>query len=243
MFTRTGSADLRDGSGPSAVERPSHGSFSTPFGELFIVCTGMRDSPEDLLAGRITFEIVRRVFTSIHDRLPEELFRDSVKEANDTLYERTGMGISPHGHGVDLAAALFDTGDRKTGLMCHVGSSRIYRVRNGAVSRLTQDHVIPGGPFFRDPEEAYYEKLTGGRRLVTRTIGSRREVEPQIGGFDLLQGDRYVIAAGCPPGSLAARDLLAFRSRGTECCAMMISDLVRARITDSLPVIQVVDLE
>lgn len=208
-----------------------------------MVCTGKCGSREDARAGSITFEIMRRVFGSIRDSSPEDLFRISVREANGTLYETTGRGTCPLGHGVDLAAALLDTGERRQGLMCHVGCSRIYRMRNGAVSRLTQDHLIPGGPFFFDPEEEIYERLTGSRRLVTRSIGSRMEVEPQIGDFDLLRGDRYVIAAGCPPGSLGARDLLAFRGSEPESFAFMVSDLVRARREESLPVIQVVDLE
>lgn len=61
-------------------------------------------------------------------------------------------------------------------ILCHVADSRAYRLRGSALTQLTQDHKVVGGP------------------QTARAVGER-ELEPEIQLLDLAQGDRVLICS------------------------------------------------
>ena len=80
--------------------------------------------------------------------------------------------------------------------IAHVGDSRAYRYRGGALERLTSDHSYV-------QEEIDAGRLTEQearehprRNLITRSVGSREEVEVDVVATDLREGDAFHLHRG-----------------------------------------------
>jgi serine/threonine protein phosphatase PrpC len=77
----------------------------------------------------------------------------------------------------------------------HVGDSRLYLVRDGAVYRLTEDHTIVNEQLRRGlitPEEAAQSPKTG---MVTRTVGFFDAAQTETLHTELRPGDRFVLCS------------------------------------------------
>lgn len=79
--------------------------------------------------------------------------------------------------------------------VAHVGDSRAYRLRNGAMELLTQDHtwvneqVVAG---YISEEQARNHPL---KNVVTRALGGESEVVVDIQEVDVEVGDRYLLCS------------------------------------------------
>ncbi|MHC4391779.1 MAG: PP2C family protein-serine/threonine phosphatase, partial [Planctomycetota bacterium] len=74
-------------------------------------------------------------------------------------------------------------------ILAHIGDSRIYRVRDGVIEALTEDHsVLTAAP------------TKGGgksrkRKYVTRALGTRPRVLPELKTTDALPGDFFILCS------------------------------------------------
>ncbi|MFO8183668.1 MAG: hypothetical protein R6U39_05790 [Candidatus Aegiribacteria sp.] len=219
-----------------------HGQMDTPYGSLCMVCTGMSGPPENVMAGCITFEIIRRVFTSVRGRAASELIESAVREANDVLYSMVESNRYPHGMGADLVALLIEPEKLHESLVCHVGCNRAYRIRKGTVSRLTHDHFRLGGILERAPsgtDSEWHIEQTG---IVTRSIGTDREVEPEIMEIDVDHGDRYVLCDRCVSDRMTDSDFLELYHNDPREYASRILEFAGTGNGGRNPVVQVVDV-
>ena len=76
----------------------------------------------------------------------------------------------------------------------HVGDVRAYRIRQGALSRLTRDHSLveemrAARPDISDEDLSKFAH----RNVVTRALGSKGEVDPTIHQDNFEQGDIYML--------------------------------------------------
>ncbi|MEQ8661106.1 MAG: DUF1631 family protein, partial [Gammaproteobacteria bacterium] len=88
--------------------------------------------------------------------------------ANEAIFATAQARAECEGMGTTLVAARFD-GERVT--MAHVGDSRLYRLRDGALVQLTSDHslrqqLVDQG--FITPEEA---RTSTRKNYITRAVG------------------------------------------------------------------------
>jgi protein phosphatase len=111
-----------------------------------------------------------------------------IKKANEHIHALSIKNERWHGMGTTLCLALLH-GEK---LICaHVGDSRIYRIRNGKLQRLTQDHslkdeLIAKGEFDESLTFLY-------KNVITRAIGTHPNVIPEIKTLDTLPGDIYFL--------------------------------------------------
>jgi protein phosphatase len=63
----------------------------------------------------------------------------AVEHANDEIFRAAAANTSQRGMGTTVAALHFSEGFAN---LCHVGDSRIYRIRGDRIERLTEDHSI-----------------------------------------------------------------------------------------------------
>src|SRR5581483_11552686 len=104
---------------------------------------------------------------------PERLTQ-LIQEANRRVYERATADPSTSGMGTTMTVALVEGAEVTIG---HVGDSRAYLVRNGALEQLTEDHslvneLLKSGKLSREEAETHPQ-----RSVITRAVGTDPDVD------------------------------------------------------------------
>ena len=120
------------------------------------------------------------------------LMRRAVINANSYIFGTAQDDAQCQGMGTTVVTALFYD-DKIT--IAHVGDSRMYRLRNGALEQVTSDHslvqeLIDRG--FFTPEEAMENTP---KNLVTRALGIEEAVEVDVAEAAVVPGDIYLLCS------------------------------------------------
>lgn len=96
------------------------------------------------------------------------------------------------GMGTTLVVGVFQ---QERLILGHIGDSRCYRLRDGALQQITRDHSwlqeqIDAG--LLSPEEA---AASGYRNLVTRALGVDAAVQVEINEFPVQAGDLFILCS------------------------------------------------
>lgn len=118
--------------------------------------------------------------------------REAIKQANETIYDAASRHSEYSGMGTTIVTGLFHD-NRLT--IAHVGDSRIYRIRNGTLERMTSDHnllqeLVDRG--FYSQEEA---ETSLSKNLVTRALGIERSVAVDITEIDVIPNDLFILCS------------------------------------------------
>lgn len=82
-----------------------------------------------------------------------------------------------------------------TAFVVHVGDSRGYLVRDGEIRQLTEDHSMVN-ELVRSGKMTWAEaRASRHRHVITRAVGLYPTVQPSLGSFDLLPGDRILLCS------------------------------------------------
>jgi serine/threonine protein phosphatase PrpC len=122
----------------------------------------------------------------------ERLLHDQILKANTSIYQAAQSQPQYAGMGTTLVTCLFYD-NRMT--VAHLGDSRLYRMRDGALTQITRDHSllqeqIDSGLI--TPEQA---KTAQHRNLVTKALGIDPVVEPEIREYRTAPGDIYLLCS------------------------------------------------
>ena len=115
-----------------------------------------------------------------------KLINSAVEYANLVVYEKAKEIIELKDMGTTLEICLIYNNKAYIG---HVGDSRIYRIRNNSIKRLTTDHsyveqLIKEGKITK--EESYNHPK---KNMLLKALGCRSLVEPEILCRPFLKGD------------------------------------------------------
>jgi len=154
---------------------------------LYAVADGMGGHRAGEVASATAIDALKAAFA---DGVPLD---QAVVEANAAVFEKASGNLDLRGMGTTLtAAALLD--DRRV-LLGHVGDSRAYLMRDGGVTRITEDHSLVE-QLVREgrlrPEEAASHPQ---KAIITRALGIDPEVEVDTYPLDLLPGDRLLLCS------------------------------------------------
>lgn len=125
-----------------------------------------------------------------------------IVEANRRIWERALADPATAGMGTTVTAALVDT-DSGTVAIGHVGDSRAYLLRGGALEQLTTDHslvaeLVSSGVL--TPEEAERHPQ---RSAITRALGTEPVVDVEVLTIAGEPGDLYLLCSDGLPTMLA----------------------------------------
>ena len=116
----------------------------------------------------------------------------AVTEAADRLTEMAREDSALRGTGTTVVALLFD--GARIGIL-HVGDSRAYRVRGGALERLTRDHTLVQA-LVDEGRISLEEAAEHPRRsMLMRTLQDGTTVEPELYEREGEAGDRYLVCS------------------------------------------------
>lgn len=158
---------------------------------LFVVADGMGGAQ----AGEVASGLVVAAFGDFHeaDHLGgTERLAAVIREANRRIYERATNDAEASGMGTTVTAALIE-GDRIA--VAHVGDSRAYRIRDGKLEQLTQDHSLVGDLVRSGrltPEEA---DVHPQRSVITRALGTDPDVDVDTAVHEAQPGDVLLLCS------------------------------------------------
>ncbi len=125
-------------------------------------------------------------------RARETLLKEQVLAANNAIMQAAQKRPECEGMGTTVVAALFREGKVS---VAHLGDSRLYRLREGKLDLLTRDHSLLQEQLDQGmltPEEA---KTSHHRNIVTRALGVERDAVAEVGTFDALSGDIFLLCS------------------------------------------------
>ena len=121
-----------------------------------------------------------------------QLLTEAVRSANDRIVLSAEQTPELQGMGSTVVVVLF-AGDRA--FVAHVGDSRAYLVRDGAAILLTEDHSL----LFELLRQGRLNRAQAARfpmkNVVTRALGIRGPVDPDVMELQVLPGDRILLCS------------------------------------------------
>lgn len=146
---------------------------------------------------------------SLSGQASNSLLRDCIDEANAEIYFAAQNEPDFSGMGTALVVAWFHGATLTT---AHIGDSRIYRLRENSLERLTRDHSLLQEHLDSGIISAEEARLSPYRNLVTRALGVELAVDSEIQDFPVAAGDIYLL---CSDG---LSDMLADEEIGQVLC-------------------------
>ena len=160
---------------------------------LFAVADGMGGHAGGAVASLTAVQALRDAFRQ--DVSADGLER-AVAEANRAVFDKAASDPDLHQMGTTLSAiALVQADGDDLFAVAHVGDSRVYLLRGGELSQLTDDHSVPQ-ELYRAGHLSEAEAAADPRRnQVTRSVGIGRAVEADVQMLNPFVGDRLVLCS------------------------------------------------
>ncbi|HSL11587.1 MAG TPA: Stp1/IreP family PP2C-type Ser/Thr phosphatase, partial [Actinomycetota bacterium] len=154
---------------------------------LYAVADGMGGHRGGDVASQLALETVERMFREGHGTLEEQ-----IREANRAVFARSAEDRSVAGMGTTLTAALVREGQVH---LAHVGDSRAYLLRAGALRQLTRDHTLVDRMLRAGEISEAEAEVHPHRNVLTRVVGTEPDVSVDERDVGLLEGDRLLLCS------------------------------------------------
>lgn len=161
---------------------------------LAIVADGMGGHAAGEVASEMTIEMLRSGFV---DHQTVEGLYNAINAANITVLNDARENPNHFGMGTTVIALglTVDNQGVTSPTLCHVGDSRAYQLRDGALRQLTEDHSV-AEEWVRmgrlTPEEAAVHPR---RHQLTRGIGVEETIAVDVMSVQALPGDRLLLCS------------------------------------------------
>lgn len=134
------------------------------------------------------------------------LMEHAVQRACSRIHEEAEIDPAKRGMGTTLSALLI-LGTR--GFIAHVGDSRIYLKRAGAVQQITEDHTVLNELLKRGKLTREQIDKVGHKNAITRAVGVYERVDVDTLMLEVLPGDDFLLTSDGLTGYLESADELA----------------------------------
>lgn len=156
---------------------------------LALVTDGMGGHPGGDVASALAAELVQAAFTG---RSLDEL-RAGVRAANRAVWDRARRSEELEGMGTTLCAVGL-TDDAHLSVV-NVGDSRAYLLRDKVLRQLTDDHSVTGELVRRGELTEAEAREHPHRRVLTRVLGVRPDVDADGRAEAAINGDRLLVCS------------------------------------------------
>ncbi len=170
-----------------------------PQNEDTFVCDPPLFAVADGVGGAQAGEIASRLAASALEERPatalgEEPLVELLHVANDRIYQHALADPAAAGMGTVVTALLVDEAGG-TIAIGHVGDSRAYRLRDGALEQLTSDHSLVGELVRAGRLSTEEAEQHPHRSVITRAVGTEPSVEVETLTVVAAPGDLYLICS------------------------------------------------
>lgn len=162
-------------------------------GRLFAVADGMGGYAGGDVASATAVEVLQRVFA---DDPTADGLEEGIVQAGLAVQQKSQSDPDLRQMGTTLSAvALVDSPEGEVFAVAHIGDSRIYLLRDGELSQLTDDHTVPED-LKRAGQLSEEEAAVDPRRhIITRVLGPSGEYAPDMQTLVPYHGDRLLLCS------------------------------------------------
>ena len=204
------------------------GEFENADGyRLLVVADGMGGHQGGETASRLALETIGGIFERDFGAAETLLVR-AFRAANDEIHRVGTSDPSLHGMGTTGVAILIGPSDE--GWVAHVGDSRAYRLRDGRLDQITEDHSWVCEEVRQGRISAEEASVHPMRNVLLRSIGVGSDVDVSATAIDLRSGDCFLLCSDGLWGELddpAISEVLARESPSSAAAELV--DLANAR--------------
>jgi protein phosphatase len=195
----------------------------------FLVADGMGGHTAGQVASTIAIDtLLASLAAESPAGAPADRLRSAFVRANDEIFSTAQARPEFEGMGTTLVALLVADGQAA---VAHIGDSRVYRIRDGSIEQLTNDHSLVGELQRRGEISAEAAREHPHRHVLTRALGVRGEAEPDVAELKLEPGDTFVLCTDGLTIHVRDEEIAKLATEGTDLddsCARLVA-LARAR--------------
>lgn len=152
---------------------------------LYIVADGIGGRQAGEVASQFATQRLCEIFTEKFESscLPfvqswMNVLSESIQVVNNELYKIAQQNEFLKGMGTTLCSLLLSD---EHAILAHLGDSRIYRLREGKLECLTQDHCSAA--------------LTGPTRCLSKALGTKLCAEPTLTSYEIQPHDFFLLCS------------------------------------------------
>ncbi|MDC0748585.1 PP2C family protein-serine/threonine phosphatase [Polyangium mundeleinium] len=170
--------------------------LSGPSGHVCVVADGMGGHGSGDVASGFTVSLTTDLLVAPGEGPAPDRIRAAIDAANRELYRRniTNRWLGCMGTTVAL---LYLPHEGQIAHVAHVGDSRVYLYREGALRRLTEDHTLRGylqaNPEVRAKHGDMKEDELPLDNILMRSLGTTETVEVDLTEVEVCPGDRFLL--------------------------------------------------
>lgn len=154
------------------------------------------------------------------------LMESSIQSATYMVFGIAEQSPDCHGMGTTVSALLI-VGDHA--VTAQVGDTRVYRVRQGQATQITQDHTLTNWQIQEGiitPEEA---RFSPHKNVITRAVGNKDYVNVDTQIFSVAPGDRFLLCSDGLHGYLKPEEIPDTLDFGAEHACTAFVELANLR--------------
>lgn len=217
---------------------------------LFVVADGMGGHASGEVASNMAVRILQEGYRKFlesnvphqHDSLIVTASRvlDTISMANREIYLLSQQHPRHRGMGTTLAGLAISG---NYGVQFHVGDSRIYRLREGTFSQLTEDHSLVAHQVRLGLLNEVEARTSRAKNIITRALGVQAAVEVDLEAYLLRASDLYLLCtdglSDLVPKEVMSELLQLYEKEPTEACKALISEALWRGGYDNVTVVVV----
>ena len=166
--------------------------------QIYILADGMGGYNGGEIASKLAVQTVREYIENNFDKIEHtkeeilNMIKKSMENANSVVYEESKKDDNLQGMGTTLDVCLIYNNKIFIG---HVGDSRIYRIRQNVMRKLTKDHsyvqkLIEDGTITREEAMTHPKK-----NMLMKALGCTPYVEPDVRARNYIVGDILIMCS------------------------------------------------
>lgn len=186
---------------------------------LYVVCDGMGGGNAGEIASRMAIDtILAHVKAAVATRALEFIgpvdpnlspatnqLASAIRAANEAVHKASWEHAKYAGMGTTVVAIRFT--DYYLSI-AHVGDSRLYLIRDGAMQSLTSDHSWVAEQVAQGHMSEEEAERSPRRNIVTRALGVESTVEIDLAEMPLLNGDLLLLCSDGLTRGVRSEDIL-----------------------------------
>ncbi len=137
-------------------------------------------------------------------RAAKRLMESAIQAATYMVYTLAELDKEKSGMGTTITGMLFLGTHAVTG---QVGDSRIYLIRSGEATQLTEDHTLIAYQLREGLITQEEAKRSPHKNVITRAVGNGDYVQVDTSIIELERGDRYLICSDGLHGYLRTHEI------------------------------------